>query len=71
MNNQMLNIMSQLSKMSNPMQSLMGMLNPQQKQMLNSLQGKTDNEKAEYIAQYCNQHGISKQDLQNIISHLR
>ena len=32
------------------MQSLMEMLNPQQKQILNNLQGKTDNEKAEYIA---------------------
>ena len=71
MNNQMLNIMSQLSKMTNPMQSLMGILNPQQKQILNNFQGKTDNEKATYIANWCNQNGISKAQLSEIINKLR
>lgn len=53
------------------MQSLMEMLNPQQKQILNNFQGKTDDEKATYIANWCNQNGISKAQLSEIINKLR
>ena len=48
----------------------MSMLNPNQKQQVSQFQGKTNQEQAEMIAQYCNQNGISKEQLQNIMSML-
>ena len=48
----------------------MGMLNPNQKQMVNMFQGKNSQEQAEQIAQKCNELGISKDQLQQIIGML-
>ena len=49
------------------MQMMMGMLNPQQKQAVNSFKGQTNEQQAQRIADYCNQNGISKEQLSNII----
>ena len=48
--------------------STTNMLNPNQKQMLDTFQNKNDNEKAQAIADYCNKNNISKEQLQNIIA---
>ena len=50
---------------------MMGLLNPNQKQMLNLFQNKTDNEKAQQIADYCNKNNINKEQLQNIINSFK
>lgn len=47
---------------------LMGMLNPNQKQLLNQFQNKNGTDKAQQIADYCNQNGITKEKLQEIIN---
>ena len=62
------NLMSQLGNSSNPMAMLMGMLNPNQKQQANQFQNKSAQEQAEEIARICNEKGISKEQLQTIIS---
>ena len=50
---------------------LMGMINPSQKQMVNIFQSKTTEEQAEEIAKKCNELGISKEQLQAIMSSFR
>lgn len=62
--------MAQLGSATNPMQMLMGMLNPNQKQMVDLFKGKSNEEQAEQIAKMCNEKGISKEQLQNIVSML-
>ena len=62
------NLMSQLGNSSNPLQMMMNMLNPSQKQMASQFQNKTTQEQAEAIAQIANEKGLSKQDLQNIVN---
>ena len=52
------------------MQMLMGMLNPNQKQMVDVFKGKTSEEQAEQIAKMCNEKGISKEQLQGILNML-
>jgi phosphopantothenate synthetase len=47
---------------------MMGMLNPNQKQMVNQLQNKSNEEQAQAIAEYCNKNNISKEQLQNIVN---
>ena len=47
---------------------MMSMLNPNQKQMANIFQSKSQQEQAEQIAKMCNEKGISKEQLQNIIN---
>ena len=47
---------------------MMGMLNPNQKQLVDMFQNKTDNEKAQQIADICNKNNISKEQLEQIIS---
>ena len=53
------------------MQMLMGILNPNQKQQLNQFKGLNNQEQAEKIAQLCNEKGISKEQLQEILSMFR
>ena len=65
------NILNQLKMSTNPMSMLMGMLNPQQKQIANQFQNKTQQEQAEAIANKCNELGITKEQLQGIISSFR
>ena len=61
------NLLMQLGNASNPMQMMMGMLNPNQKQMVNVFQGKNSQQQAEEIAKKCNEMGITKEQLQEII----
>ena len=60
--------MSQLGNATNPIQMMMSMLNPSQKQIMNNFQTKSEQEQAEEIANYCNQNGITKEQLQNIVN---
>lgn len=46
----------------------MGLLNPSQKQQASQFQNKSKQEQAEEVARMCNEKGISKEQLQNIIS---
>ena len=64
----MVNLMSQLGKSSNPMSMLMGMLNPNQKQLADQFQNKTTQEQAEQIASMCNEKGITKEQFQQIVN---
>ena len=50
------------------MQMLMNTLNPNQTQAVNNFKGMSANEQAEKIAQIANEKGLSKEDLQKIIS---
>ena len=65
------NLIAQLGNSTNPMQMLMGILNPNQKQQLNQFKGLNNQEQAEKIAQLCNEKGISKEQLQEILSMFR
>ena len=47
---------------------LMGMLSPNQKQQANQFQGKTTQEQAEEVARICNEKGITKEQLESIIT---
>ena len=67
----MQNLLAQMGKSNNPMAMLMNMLNPSQKQMVSQFQGKPDNEKAQAIADFCNQNGINKEKLQEIMSMMK
>ena len=62
------NLISQMGSATNPMAMLMNMLNPNQKQMVNQFQSKTNQEQAEQIAKLCNEKGITKEQLQQMIS---
>lgn len=62
------NLMSQLGSATNPLQMMMGMLNLNQKQMANQFQNKTTQEQAEEIARICNEKGITKEQLTQIIN---
>ena len=46
----------------------MGLLNPNQKQLVNNFQNQTSQKQAEKIAQMCNEKGISKEQLSAIIN---
>ena len=64
------NLMAQLGNSTNPMQMLMGMLNPNQKQVVNQFQGKNNQEQAELIAKKCNELGITKEQFTQIVTML-
>lgn len=49
----------------------MSMLNPQQKELVNSLKGKSKEEQAQYVADYCNKNNISKEQLQGLVQQFR
>lgn len=50
---------------------MMSMLNPNQKQQANQFQNKTTQEQAEEVARICNEKGINKEQLQQIINTFR
>ena len=64
------NLMSQLGNATNPMALMLSMLNPNQKQLANQFQNKSKQEQCQQIADYCNQNGIDKNKLQEIINML-
>ena len=61
------NLMSQLMMSNQPQQMLSSLLNPQQLQIFNGLSGKGSNEQAAAIAQMCNEKGITKDQLAQIV----
>ena len=63
-------LLSQLTMSNQPTQALLGLLDPQQKQIFSQMQGKSDLDKAEAIAKMCNEKGISKDQLSYIISYI-
>ena len=65
------NLLAQMSNASNPMSMLTSMLNPSQQQIFSMFKGKTTQEQAEEIARVCNEKGISKEQLQTIISQFK
>ena len=62
------NLLGQMMKSSNPMQMLVGMLTPNQKQLVNNFQNQTNEKQAEEIARMCNEKGITKEQLATIIN---
>ena len=50
---------------------LMGMLNPNQKNLVNQFQSKNGADQAQAIADYCNKNNISKEQLQSIIAMIK
>ena len=50
---------------------MMSMLNPNQKQLASQFQNKSQQEQAEQIAKICNEKGITKEQLQSIISNFK
>ena len=63
--------MSQLQSATNPAAMLMGMLNPNQKQLVSMFQGKTTQQQAEEIAQKANELGISKEQFTQLVQMLK
>ena len=49
----------------------MGMLNPTQKQTVNQFQNKNAEQQAEEIARICNEKGISKDELINLVNSFK
>lgn len=62
------NLMSQLTTASNPMSLMMSMLSPSQQQLTNQFKNKPTQQQAEEIAKLCNEKGITKEQLQQIIN---
>ena len=65
------NLLSQMMMSKNPMQMIMGLLSPQQKQTVSQFQSQPSEKQAEAIAKMCNEKGITKEQLASIISQLR
>ena len=63
-------ILNQLQGATNPLQMMMSIMNPNQKQALDLFKTKPTQEQAEELAKKCNELGISKNDLQQIVQIL-
>ena len=61
-------LMSQVLMSKQPQQALISLLNPQQLQLFNQLNNKTNEEQAAAIAKMCNEQGINKNQLAQMIS---
>ena len=62
------NLINQLGLATNPQQMMMNMLSPSQKQLANQFQNKSAQEQAEQIAKMCNEKGITKDQLEQIVN---
>ena len=62
------NLVAQLGSATNPLQMMMSLLNPNQKQLVSNFQGKTTQEQAEEIAKMCNEKGINKEEFIKIMN---
>ena len=60
-------IANQLQGATNPLQMMMSVLNPNQKQMLEMFKTKPSQQQAEEIARKCNELGMSKADLEELV----
>lgn len=69
----MQNFLSQMSMSSNPMAMVLGMLpNQNLKQSFSSLMNcNSDEERAQKLADWCNQRGITKEQLQQMLYNNR
>ena len=67
----MQNLLGQIMSSNNPLQMMMGSLNPQQKQAISQFQNQSSQEQAQRIAEYCNKNGINKDQLANIIGMMK
>lgn len=65
------NLLSQMMSSTNPSQMLMNMITPNQRQAVSQFTNKTSEKQAEEIARMCNEKGITKDQLANIINALR
>lgn len=63
----MKSLISQLGNATNPMAMMMGMLNPSQRQIASQFSNKTSQEQAEMIANKCNELGITKEQLEEMM----
>ena len=63
------NLMNQIMMSKQPAQALLGMLSPQQRQIFNQVQSKPSSEQAELIAKMCNEKGISKEQLIQLVGY--
>lgn len=64
------NLLSQLTQANNPLQMLMGLISPQQQNQVSQLQNKSEYEQAEMLSKLCNEKGITKSDLEQIMKLL-
>ena len=53
------------------MSLMMSMLNPNQQQLAQQFQSKSNQEQAEEVAKLCNEKGITKEQLQSILNMFR
>ena len=65
------NLTSQIMMSNQPQQALLNLLNPQQLQVFNQLNSKPNESKAEAIAQMCNEKGITKEQLAQILNLIK
>lgn len=49
------------------MTAMLGMMNPQQKQIANNLKGMNKEQQCNAIAEACNKNGISKEQLESLL----
>lgn len=61
-------LMSQVMMSKQPQQALLSLLSPQQLNLFNQLNGRPNEEQAAAIAQMCNERGISKDQLAQMLS---
>ena len=64
------NLLSQVMMSSQPQQALLNLLNPQQQQLFNQLQSQPGDKQAEIIAQMCNEKGITKEQLAQMVKSI-
>ena len=69
--NQIMQLANQFKQAPNKKQMLNSMVNPQQQEQVNQFQNLNKEQQAQRIADKCNELGISKEQLQGIISSLR
>ena len=61
------NLIAQLGSATNPLQMMMNLLDPNQKQTVEKFKNKPSQEQAEEIARKCNEMGITKEQVQQIL----
>lgn len=65
------NLLSQMMASNNPVQLASSLLNPQQRQILSQFQNLSNEQQAQKIADLCNQKGITKDQLAQLINQFR
>ena len=60
--------MAQLGNATNPLQMMMSILTPSQKQMVSAFQKKSEQEQYEEVANLCKEKGININDFKKIVN---